>query len=44
MKKGIENLSGEHFSDCRRVKPYKTATDSKIARKLWEKTEKIVAL
>jgi len=44
VAKGIENYNGEHFDDCKRVPPYKSATDPGLAKKLWEKTEEIVQL
>ncbi|EFA09602.1 retinol dehydrogenase 11 [Tribolium castaneum] len=44
VAKGIEELSGEHFADCKRIKPYKTALNEGAAKKLWEKSERIVKL
>ncbi|XP_044267585.1 retinol dehydrogenase 11-like [Tribolium madens] len=44
VAKGIENWSGAHFSDCRKVETYKTARDSDLAKKVWEKSEQIVQL
>ncbi|EFA10517.1 WW domain-containing oxidoreductase-like Protein [Tribolium castaneum] len=44
VAKGIENHNGEHFSDCKRVEPYKTARNPGLAKKLWEKSEQIVRL
>ncbi|EFA09601.1 retinol dehydrogenase 11 [Tribolium castaneum] len=44
VTKGLEGFSGEHFSDCKRIEPYKTAREPGLARKLWEKSEEIVNL
>ncbi|XP_044269115.1 retinol dehydrogenase 11-like [Tribolium madens] len=44
VAKGIEECNGEHFSDCKRVKAYKTARNPGLAKKLWEKSEQIVHL
>jgi retinol dehydrogenase-11 len=44
VAKGLEDHSGEHFADCRRVEPYKTATDPQLAKKLWQLTQEIVQL
>jgi len=41
---GIENLSGNHFSDCRleTVLVNRQAEDLELARKLWERSEELV--
>ncbi|CAG9773777.1 unnamed protein product [Ceutorhynchus assimilis] len=43
-EKAIENFSGEHFEDCRRVARYPTAQDPELAKKLWVVSEELVKL
>ncbi|HEY5372473.1 MAG TPA: SDR family oxidoreductase [Polyangiaceae bacterium] len=39
----LAGVSGEYFSDCNIAKPSDLATDSALAEKLWEESERIVA-
>ncbi|XP_044268105.1 retinol dehydrogenase 11-like [Tribolium madens] len=44
VAKGIEKWNGELFAECKRIETYKTARDEGVAKKLWEKSERIVKL
>ena len=39
MSKELEDVSGEHFSECRVSKPASYAMDDGVAKKLFELTE-----
>lgn len=41
---GLEKYSGEHFDNCTKIAPYKTALQPGLASKLWKATEEIVHL
>ena len=40
---GAAQFNGEYFSDCNVAKPRADARDPELAKKLWAKTEEIVA-
>ncbi|XP_066140388.1 retinol dehydrogenase 11-like [Euwallacea fornicatus] len=44
VAKGIEQMSGEHFHECHRVKTYNTAEDPELAKQLWKTTKHILNL
>ncbi|XP_063905047.1 retinol dehydrogenase 11-like [Zophobas morio] len=44
LEDGIEEHNGEHFEDCKRVKPYCGARDEEKRKKLWEISEEMVGL
>ncbi|XP_063905056.1 retinol dehydrogenase 11-like [Zophobas morio] len=44
LEDGIEEHNGEHFEDCKRVKPYCGAKDDEKRKKLWEISEEMVGL
>jgi WW domain-containing oxidoreductase len=39
----VADVTGKYFSDCNEKKPRRDAEDPELARRLWEKTEEIVA-
>jgi len=40
----VEGVSGKYFSKCREVRPSPAARDPEAARKLWEASERLVAV
>ncbi|RZC42721.1 adh short domain containing protein [Asbolus verrucosus] len=44
LEDGIEEYNGQHFEDCKPVKPYCGARDEDKAKKLWEISERMVGL
>jgi retinol dehydrogenase-12 len=44
LSEDLEGVSGKYFSDCRMKQPSRTARDEKIARHLWEISERITGL
>ena len=44
LEDGIDEHNGEHFEDCKRVKPYCGAKDDEKRKKLWEISEEMVGL
>jgi retinol dehydrogenase-11 len=44
VEDGIEQYNGQHFEDCKPVKPYCAARDENTAKKLWEISEQLVGL
>lgn len=41
---GLERLSGRYFADCRPREPWPPARDDRLARALWEASERMVGL
>ena len=39
----VEGVSGEYFADCNVATPRADANDAELAKKLWAKSEEIVA-
>lgn len=37
-------MSGEHFEDCKRVKPYSTVNKVGLAERVWKETERLIQL
>ncbi|NXV87311.1 DHR13 reductase, partial [Calonectris borealis] len=44
MQEGLERFSGRYFSDCRLQEPWPPARDDRLARALWEASERLVGL
>ncbi|NXI38335.1 DHR13 reductase, partial [Galbula dea] len=42
--KGLERFSGRYFADCHLQEPWPPARDDRLARALWEASEKLVGL
>lgn len=40
----VEKVSGAYFFDCREVKPSRAARDDAAARRLWDESERLVAI
>ncbi|KAM6239581.1 dehydrogenase/reductase SDR family member 13 [Spheniscus humboldti] len=43
-QEGLERFSGRYFADCRLQEPWPPARDDRLARTLWEASEKLVGL
>lgn len=41
---GLECFSGRYFADCRLQEPWPPARDDRLARALWEASERLVGL
>ncbi|KAF1604751.1 UNVERIFIED_CONTAM: Dehydrogenase/reductase SDR family member 13, partial [Eudyptes pachyrhynchus] len=41
---GLERFSGRYFADCRLQEPWPPARDDRLARMLWEASERLVGL
>jgi WW domain-containing oxidoreductase len=39
----LEGVSGEYFADCNRAEPSALAQDARLAERLWEESERVVA-
>ncbi|XP_049658183.1 dehydrogenase/reductase SDR family member 13 isoform X3 [Accipiter gentilis] len=44
MQEGLERFSGRYFADCRLQEPWPPARDDRLARALWEASERLVGL
>lgn len=44
LEDGIEKHNGEHFENCRPVKPYYAARNAETRRQLWKISEEMVGL
>ncbi|NXL56822.1 DHR13 reductase, partial [Chordeiles acutipennis] len=42
--RGLERFSGRYFADCRPQQPWPLARDDRLARALWEASERLVGL
>ncbi|XP_074888844.1 dehydrogenase/reductase SDR family member 13 isoform X4 [Buteo buteo] len=43
-QEGLERFSGRYFADCRLQEPWPPARDDRLARALWEASERLVGL
>ena len=43
-QEGLERFSGRYFADCRLQEPWPPARDDRLARVLWETSERLVGL
>ncbi|NXJ55458.1 DHR13 reductase, partial [Spizaetus tyrannus] len=43
-QEGLERFSGRYFADCRLQEPWPQARDDRLARALWEASERLVGL
>ncbi|KAK0683798.1 DHR13 reductase, partial [Pygoscelis papua] len=43
-REGLERFSGRYFADCRLQEPWPPARDDRLARMLWEASERLVGL
>ncbi|NWS64055.1 DHR13 reductase, partial [Chunga burmeisteri] len=44
LREGLERFSGRYFADCRLQEPWPIARDDRLARALWEASERLVGL
>ncbi|KAM9257235.1 dehydrogenase/reductase SDR family member 13 [Cariama cristata] len=44
LREGLERFSGRYFADCRLREPWPIARDDRLARALWEASERLVGL